>query len=43
MEAAFLDALMARHGGNVSAAARESGLNRTYLQKLLARYRRERP
>jgi len=42
VEAAFLDALMERHGGNVSAAARESGLNRTYLQKLLARHRKER-
>jgi DNA-binding protein Fis len=43
VEARFLDALMERHGGNVSAAARESGLNRTYLQKLLARHRKEKP
>ncbi|MCK6586029.1 MAG: sigma 54-interacting transcriptional regulator [Polyangiaceae bacterium] len=39
VERAFLAALMARYGGNVSQAARESGLNRTYLQKLLARHR----
>ena len=43
VESAFLDALMERHAGNVSAAARESGLNRTYLQKLLARHRKGKP
>jgi len=43
VERAFLDALMERHAGNVSAAARESGLNRTYLQKLLARHRKGKP
>jgi transcriptional regulator with GAF, ATPase, and Fis domain len=40
VERAFVGALMERHAGNVSAAARESGLNRTYLQKLLARHRK---
>jgi Nif-specific regulatory protein/two-component system response regulator HydG len=40
VERAFVAALMERHAGNVSAASRESGLNRTYLQKLLARHRK---
>jgi Nif-specific regulatory protein/two-component system response regulator HydG len=39
VERDFVSGLLARAGGNVSQAARESGLNRTYLQKLLARYR----
>ncbi len=39
IEREFVTGLLARHDGNVSAAARESGLNRTYLQKLLARHR----
>lgn len=39
VDRAFLAALMERHGWNISQAARESGLNRTYLQKLLARHR----
>jgi Nif-specific regulatory protein/two-component system response regulator HydG len=38
-ERAFLKALMERHGGNVSQAARESGIRRSYLQKLLARHK----
>ena len=41
VERAFLAGLLARHGGNVSQAARESGLNRTYLQRLIARYRED--
>jgi Nif-specific regulatory protein/two-component system response regulator HydG len=41
VERAFLAALMERHQGNVSLAARESGIHRSYLQKLLARHRDE--
>jgi DNA-binding protein Fis len=39
VERAFRAALMERHQGNVSQAARESGIHRSYLQKLLARHR----
>jgi transcriptional regulator with GAF, ATPase, and Fis domain len=39
VERAFLAGLLGKHGGNVSQAARDSGLNRTYLQRLIARYR----
>jgi DNA-binding NtrC family response regulator len=34
----YLQALLAHTGGNQSAAARVSGLDRTYLRKLLAKY-----
>jgi Nif-specific regulatory protein/two-component system response regulator HydG len=40
IEREFVTGLVDRHGGNVSQAARASGMNRTHLQKLLARYRR---
>jgi Nif-specific regulatory protein/two-component system response regulator HydG len=39
VERQFLDALMARCGGNVSQAARGSGLHRSQLQRLLAEHR----
>jgi Nif-specific regulatory protein/two-component system response regulator HydG len=39
VERTFVRGLLARSGGNVSQAARDSGVNRTYLQKLLAKYR----
>lgn len=40
VEQRFLEALMAHHGGNVSQAARDSGIHRSQLQRLLAHYRR---
>jgi transcriptional regulator with GAF, ATPase, and Fis domain len=36
----YLDALLERAGGNQTAAARMAGLDRTYLGRLLARYKR---
>jgi len=39
VEKEFVAGLLDRHGGNVSQASRDSGVNRTYLQKLLARHR----
>ncbi len=39
VERRFVAALMDRHAGNVSQAARESGLHRSYLQRILARHR----
>ena len=38
-ERAFLEALLVHHGDNVSRAARESGIHRSHLQKMLARHR----
>ncbi len=37
-ERGYLEALLAHHGGNVSKAARTSGMNRAYLYRLLARH-----
>ncbi len=39
VERSFVAALMERCDGNVSRASREAGIHRSYLQKLLARYR----
>jgi DNA-binding protein Fis len=41
VEARYLEALMTRFGGNVSQAARASGIHRSQLQKMLARHRRK--
>jgi DNA-binding NtrC family response regulator len=38
-EAGYLGALLERAGGNISRAARESGLNRNYLTQMLERHR----
>lgn len=37
IEERFLDALMAHCGGNVTAAAKASGIHRSHLQRMLAR------
>ena len=34
-EKSYLTALLERHGGNASAAAREAGIARSYLYKML--------
>src|SRR5207253_8717350 len=39
VERAFLSEVMTRSGGNVSLAARNTGMRRSYLQKLLAKHR----
>jgi|HubBroStandDraft_3_1064219.scaffolds.fasta_scaffold31867_2 transcriptional regulator with GAF, ATPase, and Fis domain len=39
VERRFVEALMARYPGNISLAARASGLHRSYLQRILARHR----
>jgi len=39
VERQFLEGLLARSGGNVSEAARSAGLQRTYLHRLIAKYR----
>lgn len=36
-EQLYLSKLMERHGGNVSAAARSAGVDRSYLVRLLKR------
>lgn len=41
VEARYLEGLMTRFGGNVSRAARASGIHRSQLQKMLARHRRK--
>jgi two-component system response regulator GlrR len=37
-ERVYLKALLARHGGNVSQAAREAGIDRVYLHRLIRRH-----
>ncbi|XYH94658.1 sigma-54 interaction domain-containing protein [Sorangium sp. So ce1128] len=38
VDIAFVKGLMERHEGKITAAARESGMNRTHLHKLLTKY-----
>jgi len=38
VERAYLEALLAAHGGNVSAAARAAGVARVHMHRLLSRY-----
>ena len=40
VEERFLDALMDHCGGNVSAAAKASGIHRSHLQRMLSRRKR---
>ena len=37
-ERSYLDRLMGRHGGNVTAAAQQAGMLRSALQRLLRKY-----
>jgi two-component system, NtrC family, response regulator GlrR len=39
-EKSYLDAMLARHGGNISRAARAAGLDRMHFKRLLARHQR---
>ncbi len=38
-EKGYLEAMLARHGGNISRAARAAGLDRMHFKRLLARHR----
>jgi DNA-binding NtrC family response regulator len=40
-EKSYLEAMLARHGGNISQAARAAGLDRMHFKRLLARHRPE--
>jgi DNA-binding NtrC family response regulator len=42
-EKGYLEAMLARHGGNISRAARAAGLDRMHFKRLLARHRPESP
>jgi DNA-binding NtrC family response regulator len=37
-EISYLNGLMARHGGNLSAAAREAGVDRKHIRELLKKH-----
>jgi len=39
-ERAYLEAMLARHGGNISRAARAAGLDRMHFKRLLSRHER---
>jgi len=39
-EKGYLEAMLARHGGNISRAARAAGLDRMHFKRLLARHQR---
>ena len=38
LERSYVRSLLARHGRNVTAAAKEAGLNRTYLHRLIRKH-----
>jgi two-component system response regulator AtoC len=37
-EGAYLEALLDRHGGNISASARAAGIDRKTIQRMLKRH-----
>jgi transcriptional regulator with GAF, ATPase, and Fis domain len=43
LERQYVHGLLERHGGNVSQAAREAGIHRTYLQRLVTQHRPAKP
>jgi DNA-binding NtrC family response regulator len=38
-EQQYIEAILAKHGGNISRAAQEAGIERAYLQRLVKKYR----
>jgi transcriptional regulator of acetoin/glycerol metabolism len=40
-ERAYIKRLMGRHGGNISAASRDAGIDRNYLYRLLKKHELE--
>jgi transcriptional regulator with PAS, ATPase and Fis domain len=40
-EKRYIEAILARHGGNISRAAQQAGIERAYLQRLIKKYRQK--